>query len=157
MSEPSILTRGAGRLLAAAVLAVGMLAGGPAPAQDSIDDLKSLRQSPVDRQGDDPSVNRVREGDRFVRAFRHQPPLVPHEVDQYEIDLKVNRCLRCHQWPYAEQENAPTISNSHYRTREGVELDEVSRSRWFCTQCHVPQTDVDTLVRNTFQPLLPAN
>ena len=36
--------------------------------------------------------------------------------------------------------------------RDGVALDQVSRARWFCTQCHVPQEDTKPLVQNIFQP-----
>ena len=42
------------------------------------------------------------------------PPLIPLRVDKYEIDLKVNQCLRCHDWPYNVQENATKISETHY-------------------------------------------
>jgi cytochrome c-type protein NapB len=40
---------------------------------------------------------------------------------------------------------------THFRDREGQELDNVSPRRYFCTQCHVPQTDAKPLVDNTFQ------
>lgn len=35
--------------------------------------------------------------------------------------------------------------------RDGVALDQVTRSRWFCTQCHVPQDNARPLVRNRFK------
>ena len=43
------------------------------------------------------------------------------------------------------------VSVTHFRTREGAELDNISPRRYFCTQCHVPQTDAKPLVENTFQ------
>ena len=88
---------------------------------------------------------------RFARAYRQQPPLVPHRVDHYQIDLKVNQCLRCHDWPHNVQENAPKISETHYIDRNGVALDQVARSRWFCNQCHVPQANTRDLVDNQFK------
>lgn len=89
---------------------------------------------------------------RFERAFRQQPPLVPHEVDKYQIDLKANECLRCHDWPGNVKEDATKASETHYMSRDGVALDQVSRARWFCTQCHVVQEETDALVQNTFEP-----
>lgn len=91
-------------------------------------------------------------GNRFVKNYRQQPPLIPHKIEKYEIDLKVNQCLRCHDWPQNVPENAPKISETHYWDREGKALDQISGSRWFCVQCHVPQTDAPELVENTFRP-----
>ncbi len=92
---------------------------------------------------------KIQEGS-FDRAWKEQPPLVPHKFEKYEIDLKVNQCLRCHDRPYYKQEGATKISDSHYVGRDGKELDTVSRARWFCRQCHVPQADLAPLVENIF-------
>jgi cytochrome c-type protein NapB len=42
------------------------------------------------------------------------------------------------------------ISVTHYQDRDGQMLAGVSRQRYFCTQCHVPQTDARQLVPSTF-------
>jgi cytochrome c-type protein NapB len=42
------------------------------------------------------------------------------------------------------------ISITHYMTREGQMLADVSPRRYFCTQCHVPQADTPALIENTF-------
>ncbi|MDA5093814.1 nitrate reductase cytochrome c-type subunit [Aliiroseovarius sp. KMU-50] len=89
--------------------------------------------------------------DRFTRNYRQQPPLIPHSIDQYQIDLKANRCLSCHDWTQAGERNAPTLSMTHYQDREGNQLDVVAGTRWFCNQCHVPQADAPALVENTFE------
>ena len=80
-----------------------------------------------------------------------QPPLIPHKTEGYEIDLKVNKCLTCHSWSNYKKSNATKISPTHFRNRDGVDLANVSAQRYFCTQCHVPQTDTQPLVENTFQ------
>lgn len=90
-------------------------------------------------------------GGRLERAYRQQPPLIPHKTEKYQIDLKVNQCLYCHDWPYNVDQGAPKISETHYTNRDGVALDHVARTRWFCTQCHVPQVDAPALVRNGFK------
>lgn len=115
-------------------------------------ELKSLRGdigvSDADRA---PSISGIREAGRYDRAYRQQPPLVPHQTDKYEVDLKVNQCLRCHDWPNNVKENAPKVSETHYVDRQGKRLDQISSTRWFCTQCHVPQSDAKPLVDNVFR------
>lgn len=95
-------------------------------------------------------LNRQDTGKRFTRNYRQQPPLIPHNIDKYEIDLKANQCLGCHDWPQNVEANAPKISETHYVSPTGVRLNKVSGSRWFCNQCHVPQAQAQALVPNTF-------
>lgn len=136
--------------LAALVLTAGIALGqsGPTVAQ-----LKSERGDvPVDETATAAPNAQVQQR-RTAKAYRQQPPLIPHAIDRYEIDLKVNQCVRCHDWPGNVEENAPKMSETHYVNRDGVALERVARTRWFCNQCHVPQTDAPALVGNTFQPL----
>lgn len=106
----------------------------------------------LDETSAPPEPARIETGKRHERAYRQQPPLIPHAIEKYQINVKVNQCLRCHDWPYNVQENAPKVSETHYINRDGVALDRVSSNRWFCNQCHVPQAGVSALVPNTFQP-----
>lgn len=87
----------------------------------------------------------------LTRAYRQQPPLIPHETEGYRIDRSANPCLGCHDWPNNVSVGAPKVSETHYLDRNGVALDRVARSRWFCNQCHVPQADARPLVENTFK------
>jgi len=87
----------------------------------------------------------------FGRAYRQQPPLIPHRIDDYQITKAFNKCLSCHGWPQNAQYGAPKVSETHYETREGSRTDEVAGSRWFCNQCHVPQADARALVPNAFR------
>ncbi|OXY82810.1 nitrate reductase cytochrome c-type subunit [Oceanimonas doudoroffii] len=87
------------------------------------------------------------------REYIHQPPLVPHQVRGYEVDLKVNQCLSCHGWKNAADRNAPRVSPTHYESRDGLTLSDISPRRYFCLQCHVPQTGAKPLVENTFTPV----
>lgn len=130
-------------------LALGNVAGiGGAAAGD----VKALRETNVTAPDKAADVFKVQDGVKHERAYRQQPPLVPHATDKYEIDLKVNQCLRCHEWPYSDQEKAPKISDLHYIDRNGVRQDTVNGNRYVCTQCHVPQVDAKPLVENKFQP-----
>lgn len=127
--------------------ATGSLARGQAGG------LQSLRgETPLTDTTAAPAVRKQNtSAGRFNRAYRQQPPLIPHNIEKYQINLKVNQCMRCHDWPYNVEEGAPKISETHYVDRKGVALDRVSRTRWFCTQCHVPQANARPLVDNDFE------
>lgn len=123
--------------------------GGLAVAQSS-GEVRTLRGTAVDQPIPIDEIHRQMEG-RMGRNYRQQPPLVPHSVDQYQIDLRTNQCLACHDWTNAGDRSAPTLSMTHYQDREGNQLDTVAGTRWFCNQCHVPQANAPELVGNDFR------
>jgi nitrate reductase (cytochrome), electron transfer subunit len=86
------------------------------------------------------------------RDFVQQPPLIPHTTKGYNITKNFNKCMDCHAWNRTKDTGATKVSVTHFRTREGSELSNISPRRYFCTQCHVPQTDAKPLVANKFQP-----
>lgn len=86
------------------------------------------------------------------RDFVQQPPLIPHTIKGYTVTKNFNKCLDCHAWSRAKETGATKISVTHFKTREGEELSSVSPRRYFCNQCHVPQSDAKPLVGNTFKP-----
>ena len=90
---------------------------------------------------------------RRMRAYPEQPPIIPHSIDGYQLSVNTNRCLSCHKRELTEGSGAPMISVTHYMTREGQMLADVSPRRYFCTACHVPQADTDPLVPNTFKDM----
>ncbi len=137
-------------ILVAAGLVWAVAVGGSATAQDS--EIQSLRGG-VDIEGSAgiPELRDQNVGQRFQRAYRQQPPLIPHRIEKYQINVRVNQCLNCHDWPYNVEENAPKVSETHYISREGIALDKVAAARWFCSQCHVPQVHARALVPNAFK------
>ena len=86
------------------------------------------------------------------RDFVQQPPLIPHTIKGYTVTKNFNKCLDCHAWVRAKETGATKISVTHFKDREGQELSSVSPRRYFCNQCHVPQSDAKPLVGNTFKP-----
>ena len=82
-----------------------------------------------------------------------QPPLIPHSIRGYEINLNSNKCLACHGWNNAERMNATRISITHFIDRNGKVLADVAPSRYFCNQCHVPQANAKPLQQNLFVPV----
>lgn len=82
-----------------------------------------------------PMKNFRKDGDLYDRQYMHQPPLIPHDTRNYEVDNKVNKCLACHSFKNASAMKAPKISPTHFETRDGMTLGEVSPRRYFCLQC----------------------
>ncbi|SDD56713.1 nitrate reductase cytochrome c-type subunit [Ruegeria marina] len=131
-------------------LATTLLLGGLVVAQNT-GAVESLRGADIDLTLPADEIHQQKEG-REARNYRQQPPLVPHSIGQYQIDLRTNQCLSCHDWTNAGERGAPTLSMTHYLDRDGTQLDTVAGTRWFCNQCHVPQANAPALVGNTFQP-----
>lgn len=87
---------------------------------------------------------------RRVRGYPEQPPVIPHDIRGYEITRRVNKCMTCHSRRAAPDAGAPMISVSHFMDRDFMVLTGVSPRRYFCNQCHVPQTSAAELVGNEF-------
>lgn len=79
-----------------------------------------------------------------------QPPVIPHKIDGYQLDLKVNKCMSCHARTRTGESQAPMVSVTHYMDRDNNFLADLSPRRYFCVQCHVPQLDAKPLVDNEF-------
>ena len=101
----------------------------------------------------DPLPKWVVDDIRKMRAYPDQPPVIPHSIEGYQLSVNTNRCLSCHKREFTEGSGAPMISVTHYITRQGQMLADVSPRRYFCTACHVPQAATDPLVENTFKDM----
>ena len=93
-----------------------------------------------------PLARPVTDDVRKMRNYPEQPPVIPHSIDNYQLTVKTNRCLDCHRRQYTEGSGAPMISVTHFMNRDGQVLADVTPRRYFCTACHVPQTDAKPLV-----------
>ncbi len=85
-------------------------------------------------------------------SYSHQPPLVSHQIRNYQVDRRVNKCLSCHSLNNYQRYGATKISTSHYEDRQGNVLADISPRRYFCLQCHVPQMNARPLVENIHAP-----
>jgi len=92
----------------------------------------------------------VNDDQRKTRNYPMQPPLIPHQIDNYQVDLRFNKCMDCHGRARTQESGAPMVSVTHFQDRDGNMLGEISPRRYFCTGCHVPQTDARVPVKNTF-------
>jgi cytochrome c-type protein NapB len=101
-----------------------------------------------------PLARPITDDRRVMRNYPEQPPVIPHSIDNYQLTLKTNRCLDCHRRQFTEGSGAPMTSVTHFMDRDGQVLADVTPRRYFCTACHVQQTDAAPLVPNTFQDML---
>lgn len=134
-------------LAAAAAFALMMIAatGFAQPGSDTLRKAPITEEPPAPRMATDENKDL-----RRMRAYPMQPPTIPHKIDDYQLDLNANKCMSCHARSRTEQTQAPMVSVTHYQDRDGNFLAELSPRRYFCTQCHVPQTDARPLVGNNF-------
>lgn len=110
--------------------------------------------SPMTNDPAPPLGRPVTDDKRVMRNYPEQPPVIPHSIDNYQLTLRTNRCLDCHRRQYTEASGAPMISITHFMDRDGQVLADVTPRRYFCTECHVQQTDAAPLVPNTFTDIL---
>jgi len=136
------------------VITTWLFIGAGAPAVFA-DDVVSLRgETDLDAASNTAEVARYpKDGEPYVRDYVHQPPLIPHQIRDYQVDLNVNKCLGCHSWKTYRKAGATKISQTHFESRDRAMLANVSPRRYFCTQCHVPQADAKPLVKNHFRPI----
>jgi cytochrome c-type protein NapB len=88
--------------------------------------------------------------EREPRNYPEQPPLIPHSIEGYEVTVRGNKCLSCHARSRVGESQAPMISITHFADRDGQFLASVSPRRYFCTECHIPQHNVQVPVKNDF-------
>ena len=92
----------------------------------------------------------VNDDQRRARSYPAQPPVIPHQIDNYQVDLRFNKCMDCHGRSRTQESGAPMVSVTHYMDRDNNMRNEISPRRYFCTQCHVAQSDAKVTVKNTF-------
>ena len=106
---------------------------------------------PLDKEPAVPLMPKMVNDDiRKGRAFAMQPPVIPHQIENYQVDKSFNKCMSCHGRNRVPESQAPMVSVTHFMDRDGNFRAEISPSRYFCVLCHVPQMDVKAPVENTF-------
>lgn len=108
--------------------------------------------APLDAEPKAPPIpNMINDDQRRARAYPMQPPVIPHQIENYQVDKQFNKCMTCHARDRVQESQAPMVSVTHYTDRSGNYRSEISPQRYFCTQCHVPQMDVKPPVQNFFK------
>ncbi|SFB81330.1 nitrate reductase cytochrome c-type subunit [Pseudoalteromonas denitrificans] len=139
---------------------LGVVATAVAQKDDSSNDAL-LSNGGIESLRGKAQLSETRESDKMKRVLKdrevvernyvHQPPVIPHQIRGYKVDLNSNKCLSCHGWKYAKEVGATKVSPTHFETRDGMTLSDISPRRYFCSQCHVPQVDAKPLVKNEFR------
>ena len=139
------------KIIAIAILLVTAGFGTQAAAET----VSSLRgASDINQDSSAPASKRYnKDGEPIARDYIQQPPLIPHKIQNYRINLKSNKCMSCHSWSNYREAGATKISQTHFESRDKNVLANVSARRYFCTQCHVPQVNAEPLVENKFEPV----
>lgn len=124
-------------------------------SMQAMSEVTSLRgNADLDQESSAPEPKKyAKDGEPIARDYVQQPPLIPHKIKGYRVNLKSNKCLSCHSWKNYREAGATKISQTHFEDRDKHVLANVSARRYFCTQCHVPQVNAQPLVENKFQPI----
>lgn len=100
------------------------------------------------------------EAKKFERAFLNAPPQIPHNVEDFlPITQDNNMCLSCHDLgadnervKLSDEEATPMPASHYYDLRNEKKLDAISQARYNCVQCHAPQANIDSGIKNIFKP-----
>nr|WP_315704831.1 MULTISPECIES: nitrate reductase cytochrome c-type subunit [unclassified Bradyrhizobium] len=132
------------------LLAATLAAGSSALLAQSVS--SSLRgPAPLNEEGPAPPMTAMKNtAEKEVRNYPEQPPVIPHSIEGYQVDMQGNKCLSCHARARTAESQAPMISVTHFMDRDGQFLASVSPRRFFCTECHVPQSVATPPVSNDF-------
>jgi cytochrome c-type protein NapB len=117
------------------------------------DPLNSNLRGPVPLNEEGPAAPMAptrNTAEKQTRNYPEQPPVIPHSIDGYQLDLNSNKCLSCHARARTGESQAPMVSITHFMDRDGQFLASVSPRRFFCTECHVPQSVSVPPVSNDF-------
>ncbi|WP_437890113.1 nitrate reductase cytochrome c-type subunit [Phytobacter sp. V91] len=111
-----------------------------------------LSQSPEVSVTAKETIRTPKEQSLLPLNYVNQPPMIPHSVDGYQVSINTNRCLQCHGVESYRATGAPRVSPTHFMDASGNVQSGVSAQRYFCLQCHVPQTNATPIIDNTFVP-----
>lgn len=136
-------------------ITLGLFALTATSMQANSAEIESLRgSSELDQDSKAPELKKyAKDGEPIARDYVQQPPLIPHKIKGYKVNLKSNKCLSCHSWKNYREAGATKISQTHFEDRDENVLANISARRYFCTQCHVPQVNAQPLVENEFEPI----
>jgi cytochrome c-type protein NapB len=123
------------------VLAIVIAASSSLLAQGVTSSLRG--PAPLNDEGPAPPMTPMRNtAEREIRNYPEQPPVIPHSMDGYQVDI--------HARARTGESQAPMVSITHFMDRDGQFLASVSPRRFFCTECHVPQNVTTPPVTNDF-------
>ena len=78
---------------------------------------------------------------RLMRNYPEHPPIIPHSIEGYQLTLKTNRCLDLSQRAVHRRLGCADDQRHPLHGPRRAVLADVTPRRYFCTACHVQQTD----------------
>src|SRR5262249_61658249 len=106
------------KLIALAALAAALVLGATGLFAQTQSGLRG--SVPVNEEGPAPRMTPTRNTvEKEVRNYPEQPPVIPHSIDGYQIDLNGNKCLTCHARARTGESQAPMVSITHFMDRDG--------------------------------------
>ena len=147
------------RICIAICVALATVACGGAARQESVPaDQIGLSKVGISEVPDPPAVaeetSEPGEQPLATPAFYGAPPVMSHGIDDFTpITPEDNMCLECHAVEEKVEGEPTPVPESHYvdlRNQPDVVNSEIAGARYVCTSCHVPTSDADPLVVNTF-------
>src|SRR5437773_633450 len=98
------------KTILAAIFALWTLSTWAQSAADMQGGLQNGLRGPaaLDQEGKAPAMPKMTNDDiRKGRAFAMQPPLIPHQIENYQIDRNFNKCMTCHARERVAESQAP--------------------------------------------------
>ena len=89
-------------------------------SQTSAETVSSLRgATDIDQDSSAPATKQYNKDKQpIARDYVQQPPLIPHKINNYRINLKSNKCMSCHSWSNYREAGATKISQTHFESRD---------------------------------------
>ena len=105
--------------LAMMLLAASLAAGSSTLLAQSVS--SSLRgPAALNDEGPAPPMQPMKNtAEKEVRNYPEQPPVIPHSIDGYQVDMQGNKCLSCHARARTAESKAPMLSITHFMDRGG--------------------------------------
>jgi nitrate reductase (cytochrome), electron transfer subunit len=76
--------------------------------------------TPLDEEGPAAPMTPYRNtSEKELRNYPEQPPVIPHTIEGYQIDINGNKCLSCHARARTAESQAPMVSITHFMDRDG--------------------------------------
>ena len=91
--------------------------------------------------------------ERQPRASYDSPPVIPHSILGDRLDLQGNDCLSCHGRTLTKDTPGAPMSITHFVDRNGKVSASLAPNRYFCTQCHLTQTQASPPIGNDYHVL----
>jgi len=84
---------------------------------ESVTSLRGIQD--IEQESTAPAAKKyAKDNEPITRDYVQQPPLIPHKIDHYQINLKSNKCMSCHSWSNYRKSGATKISQTHFESRD---------------------------------------